>query len=160
MKRHFLYLAILLVSAVGLVRTVGSLRAETLSVPTDNTGNALQFSDYGGYAYSTGTFSTQMVTATYVGNSTITIGGSGVAAYVVFSTGNQTSYDFVEMFDATATAHSGPAITRVYNNNFEVASSTVVAGIRKVGPIRFKRGLLWRCSSSLYNLITVLYNKN
>ena len=156
MKKYFLSFAILL----GMV---GLLRPETLSTPLDNTGNALQNADYGGYAYSTGAFTVNYVTATVFSTSTVMPFASGVFRGVIFSSALSNDNNFVDVFDATSVVNAaaiGPFV-RVYNNNYDVNGSTISSGLKGSNlPIRFKNGLIWRASTAVMNLITVLFNKN
>ncbi len=149
-SKVFLATAVMfLMVAVGL--------AEKYEAPSSNTPQPISI-NYGGVKISTiGAFLTD--------HTTVTLGGSGVVYGVLWSTGNTTDNDFVEVWDATSTDVTGDSsVFRIYNVANAVSSSTVnipvAAGFSGTGyPIRFNNGLIWKPSSAEYNSISLLYWK-
>lgn len=148
MKRLFLILAFIFTG-------VGIGYCGVFGVPYDQTGNTLQDADYGGFDVSTAAFSTSFTT--------ITLNGRGIVTNVLFSTGNATALDFVDIFDSTAviTTPSNQRIARIYNIENSTGSAIVGSGpsVLNRTPIRFKRGCIWQASVATYNLITVIFYK-
>ena len=156
MLKMFVATAVVMLSAWSLANAkdgpqVGTMRGGP---------QALATADYGGYYVSTGAFTSDAVTACIKSAS---FAGSGVVTDVVFSTGHFFNVDFVEVFDSTSTdlATASTRIGRFYNTgggNYNVTGSTIISGptgLRQ--PIRFSKGLIWKASASVYNLITVLF---
>ena len=123
-------------------------------VPSGNSAQALASSDYGGFPVSTGSFNTEYTTACF---------GSGVYDGVIFSSG--TPADYVDVYDSscTLTVSNNKSIGRWYNVAKSTDGSLGSFSAGWVGanrPLRFKKGLIWKASTAIYNLITVPYNKD
>lgn len=127
------------------------LSAEQRVVPTAQTGEALQFSDYGGYEVSTRAFTTTTATAA-------TAGSRGVAAYVVFSSGSTT--EFVDLYFSSETMTLARTDARIYNvaNSTDSTLGGQGMGRTPVGPMRFRNGLFWKASVATFNMINVLFD--
>lgn len=145
-----------LVSLLFVAGVFGFLSADSSKrgAPQSYSGETLQFADYGGYNASTGAFTTNMVTAAVV---------SGVVSEVFFSTGSNGGQDFVKLYDATSTinATEDRLIGQWYNmsaTTFTNVGGTIGGSNGPKRPVRFKRGLLWKASTAVYNLITVYFN--
>lgn len=142
---------VLLATAVMLLGWSLSLKAEMWKTPHSDSMQGLATADYGGVQYSTAAF--------WTGFATCTIVGRGVFYGVIFTTGSTS--DFVDVYDATSTyvaGFSGP-FTRLYNvNTSSGGPGAFAAGFSgPVKPVRFVRGLFFKPSTAIYNLITGLY---
>lgn len=169
MKKYLITAAVVL-AGLAIVYAGGEMR----NVPRGDP-QALATADYGGVAVSTlafGVSGTGVLSATACVTSQSATGTtqnycSGVFYGVLFSSGNGGNYDFVDVFDSTSTDQAiGRQIARIYNVNGSTASAGGGSGGFNVSgfsgpakPIRFNLGLIWRPSTSGYNLNSVLFYK-
>lgn len=142
---------LLLASAVMLF-ALGVSHSRMISGLPKGEQNNLATADYGGVLVSTNAFTVNHTTASIV--------TSGVVYGVVFSSGVST--DFVEIFDSTTTLTAGTPIMRLYNVNASTGGlNTYAAGFSGLDkPVRYSKGLIWRASTAVYNVISVLYNED
>lgn len=156
MKKQYLLATAVMLFAWGL-------KAEMRQTPRGEP-QALASADYGGVMYSTDAFGLAG-TGLVVNYATACIPCGGVFYGAIFSSGTAGNYDFLDVWDAS-TAYNASLISpfaRLYN----VAGSTVTgipngaaAASGFVGPpkpIMFGKGLITRCNTAAYNMITTLF---
>ena len=127
-------------------------KAELYEIPKGG-GDALATADYGGY-------SVDVATLGWSGARTPET-GKVVVYGVIFSSG--AASDYVIIRDSGTANITSIETARLYNigsSTAGVTSSAAQAGYSGAGkPIRLNKGLTWNSNSSIYNAITVIYQR-
>lgn len=145
---------LMFVSALFVALSMSIAEADPLRKTPRGESEALATADYGGVDISTSRFSAS--------HATVTLTGRGVVYGAFFSSGAATDFDFVDVYDATATIVSANFhIARFYNveNTTSATTSTALGFSGPPRPIRFNRGLIWKPSVATYNVITLHFYK-
>ncbi len=143
----------LILSIAVVLGVTGVVIARQYAVPSANTRQPASI-EYGGVETSSSAFSTN--------HATITLNGKVTIQSVRYSSGSV--FDFVDVWDSTATLRNGDAPAfRFYNNNvISTATVSTLGQGESQGnyPVRLHKGAIWKPSASTYNSIHVLFYRD